>query len=65
MRARAATLIRQIKADVRAGSCQAAQHKFDALVPLIGSRGQASAARVKPKTVARLWGLVGRCKWRR
>ena len=64
MRARAATLIRQIRADVRAGACQAAQRKFDALVPLVGRRGAATTAGVKPKTIARLWGLVGRCRRR-
>lgn len=61
MRARAATLIRQIKADVRAGACQSAQRRFDTLVPLIGKRGP---ARLKGKTVARLWGLVGSCRYR-
>lgn len=62
MRTRAAMLIRQIRADVRAGACQAAQRKFDALVPLIGSR---ASVRLKPRTVARLWGIVGSCRWKK
>jgi hypothetical protein len=64
MRHAAATQIRRIKALVRAGDCAAAQKRFDALVPLVGRRGTATAAGVKPKTIARLWGLVGRCRRR-
>ena len=61
MRTRAATLIRQIRADVRAGACQAARRKFDTLVPLVGSRG---AVHLKKLTVVRLWSTVNACRWK-
>lgn len=64
MRKEAAALIRQIRADVRAGACSAARRDFNQLVPLIGRMGPASKARVKSRTVARLWGLVESCRWK-
>lgn len=64
MRKAAATLIRAIRGDVRRGDCGAARRDFDQLVPLVGRMGPATKARVKSRTVARLWGLVESCRWK-
>lgn len=64
MRHAVATQIKRIRSLVRAGDCRAAQQRFDALIPLIGSRGQASGAKLKGPTVARLWGMVNACRWK-
>ena len=61
IRQRAAEKIRQIRAEVRAGHCDIANNRFNTLVGLVGRRGQADDAGVKPKTVARLWGLTQSC----
>ena len=64
MRKEAATLIRAIRADVRRGRCGDARRGLDALVPLVGRMGPATKARVKTKSVARLWGLVESCRFK-
>jgi len=64
MRHATATAIKRIRTLVRAGDCQKARQRFNALLPLFGSRGHRAGVHLKPKTVARLWGLVESCRWR-
>jgi len=51
--------IRLIRKSVREGDCRTARQRFDTqLTPLIRK------APIKPKTMARLWGLVNACRYR-
>lgn len=65
MRHTVARAIKRIRALVRAGDCRGARMRFNAMIPGPGSRTRRAAPYLKPKTVARLWGLVESCRWRK